>query len=363
MCSAFPDRDLHLSPAYQALCARAVGAYTPGPTDSPVTSGKFRSLLASMVAWSRAFVAEPEQVSILSAGMRSVVVLVAGAEDSVVVKHFRRRDSASNSGGFGYLREKHGLIALNQLVPGSYSALLGFDDRARCLALEQVPGPPLSQVLARLLGQNQPASKNGAGPRTACPPDEELGQLLDAWVDFYSALLTSPYQAQAQATFRQALAQADPQAPSPGSLTSPNLALKGLKTLMPGLAPDSPEWTAHHQQLESILYPAPQHSILSPGDFSPANLVLAQTQPKGIDAEGTAIHHWALPLAELILGFPSYPGPPLPPQALTSAPWARAAHRLYRTICPYQPHPSPAQDPQVQAALLTIRAILAEQKN
>ncbi len=88
----------------------------------------------------------PFSLTILSTGMRSVVLRVRYGSnphtpwqpESVILKRYRRGDSATNAGGFGYLREKYGAVALDEMVPDIYPALYGVDDDLRCLALEDV---------------------------------------------------------------------------------------------------------------------------------------------------------------------------------------------------------------------------------
>lgn len=332
---------------YSSVCDDAISSYVVGVADSPVDTPKFRSLLGAMVGFASSFVAGVERVEIFSAGMRSVVVGVWGATGGVVVKHFRRKDSASNSGGFGYLREKHGLVALESLGSGCFSALRGFDDSARFLALEEVTGAPLSEVFL--------SSQDGA-PTLA----------LRVWVDFWLARLSCAQQEQAQKDFVAALAEADPAAITPGSLTSPKLAVKGLERLcaLESVEVSSAEFQKRQKLVEGILIPDQADLVLSSGDFSPANLLVetdSSPRVRGIDAEGSAVHHWALPLAEVLLGFPSHPVFRLPEELVQSPEYQAEATRFYTRLCPGSPAEAPLADERVHGAVLTLRSLLLEQ--
>lgn len=369
-----------LSSPLAELARQAASAYTAKPSDQPVLSPAFIRLLTTILAQApRLLGHQVGSAEILSAGMRSVVVRVGSAGSTsagpisasargrtAVLKYFRRKDSASNSGGFGYLREKHGLAALDQIAPGLYPKLLATDDEARLLALEDVAPPPhqdgksISQAWIPL-----------ADFFTGNPADQKLA--LTAYTETWAQILTSPHQEKAASSFTSALAAADPAAPRPGAQPSPRLAIKGLNVLahQAGLEPDSPQLALWHNQVHSIIYPAPTHQVLSSGDFSPTNLLI-QPQPAGtnpsatpriraIDAEGTCLHHWALPLAEMRLGFPSWPDGPLPSSLISTPIWRTATDNLYRRIAP-TPLPHPTQDPHLAAAQLTIQATLAEQQ-
>ncbi|WP_421083432.1 hypothetical protein [Rothia nasimurium] len=360
-----------LSSPLAELAQQAASSYRAKPTDQPVMSPAFLRLLthvlhqASLQAGRQVAAAE-----VLSAGMRSVVVRVTWAGPALpaprgrtaVLKYFRRRDSATNSGGFGYLREKHGLPALAELMPGLYPQLLTADDEHRLLILEDVSGSPSPVSLGDLM------LSTGA--------DATPHQALTAWADTWASILSSPAQATTQASFSAELARADARASAPGSLPSPQLAFKGLHLLAErqGVAVGSAEFAHMERAVASIIYPAPSERVLSSGDFSPANLLVTLPTPppgagagpslplpvRGIDAEGTCLHHWALPLAEMLLGFPSWPEGPLPPATAQSPSWRGVAQELYRRICP-TPQADMDADPRLAAAYLTIRAILAEQ--
>ncbi|WP_237198508.1 hypothetical protein [Rothia nasimurium] len=339
---------------FASRAAQAASAYSHSAVEQPVDSPAFLRLLAGLLERSVELTGvQVASAQILSSGMRSVVVRVRDHRGaSCVLKYFRRKDSARNSGGFGYLREKHGLAALEQVAPGLYPRLLAADDAARLLILEDVTGGFSSAIS---LGELLLSSGADATPR----------QALDAWVDTWASILGSPAQAAARASFAAELASADARASAPGSLPSPQLAFKGLRLLAEreGVPVGSVEFTRMEQAVEGIIYPAPSERVLSSGDFSPANL-LHQAAPasglRGIDAEGTCWHHWALPVAELLLGFPSWPEGPLPPALVASPTWQTKTQDFYQRIAP-RPQTTLDRDKQVTAATLTIQAILAEQ--
>lgn len=348
-----------------SLLEQAISSYSPTSSDQPVSSAAFRSLASQLLeAGLRLLSAAAPGVQltgleIFSAGMRSVVLrleLAGFSAPSVVLKYFRRRDSARNSGGFGYLREKQGLGALEQLAPGLYPRLLAADDSARLLLLEDVSGGRAGQSLADLLLSAQVNPVDGL---------QAAQRALELWTATWAGLLRSPAQAAAQASFTAELARADGRASAPGSLPSPQLALKGLPLLAKrqGLRVGSAEFARMEQAVANIIYPAAAERLLSSGDFSPANLV-QQAAPgvgvRGIDAEGSCWHHWALPVAELLLGFPSWPEGPVSADLLGSDLWQGAAQRFYEQLAP-APLSDLGADRSVVAAQLTIRAILAEQ--
>lgn len=343
------------SPSFFASrAAQAASAYSPSAVEQPVDSPTFLRLLAGLLERSVELTGvQVASAQILSSGMRSVVVRVRDHRGaSCVLKYFRRKDSARNSGGFGYLREKHGLAALEQVAPGLYPRLLAADDAARLLILEDVTGGFSSAIS---LGELLLSSGADAVPR----------QALDAWVDTWASILGSPAQAAAQVSFAAELASADARASAPGSLPSPQLAFKGLRLLAErkGVPVGSTEFTQMEQAVEGIIYPAPSERVLSSGDFSPANL-LQQAAPgtgvRGIDAEGTCWHHWALPVAELLLGFPSWPEGPVSTNLVESILWQEAVQRFYEQVAPGHLSNIDA-DKSVIAAQLAIRVILAEQ--
>lgn len=358
------------SPRFAALVAAAAAAYTPSSTESPVTSAAFARLATSMLEFA-------EQMSgrrvgaaeILSAGMRSVVLRLvfegpdtspggtASARSSCVVKFFRRRDAASNSGGFGYLREKHGLAALDELVPGVYPQLLASDDGRRTLMMGDLAAGATSELksCAELMVQGS----------------QQAALALRAYLDLWTAVLRSPTQQKTVEGFRQQLALADPKASSPGSLTSPALVLKGLERMV--VSGDLP---ADHLArvrgiIETLLATSPHQSVLTSGDFSPLNVVLFVSPPsslstgnlavRALDAEGSAWHHPALLIAEVLLGFPSTPGPSLTTylseRQLQEAALMLAQH-LYPGVLTIE---ELTGLPEVEAAVVIIQSIRAEQ--
>ena len=343
------------SPSFFASrAAQAASAYSPNAVEQPVDSPAFLRLLAGLLERSVELTGvHIADAQILSSGMRSVVVRVRDYRGaSCVLKYFRRKDSARNSGGFGYLREKHGLAALEQVAPGLYPRLLAADDAARLLILEDVTGGFSSAIS---LGELLLSSGADAAPR----------QALDAWVDTWASILGSPAQAAAQASFAAELAGADARASAPGSLPSPQLAVKGLRLLAEreGVPLGSVEFTQMEQAVEGIIYPAPSERALSSGDFSPANLLQLAAPAsgvRGVDAEGTCWHHWALPVAELLLGFPSWPEGPLPQAVLSSLTWHTKTQEFYERVSP-QPQAAFDHDQHVASAVLTLQAILTEQ--
>lgn len=349
-----------LSSPLAGLAQQAASSYRAKPTDQPVTSPAFLRLLTHLLDQASFLVGrQVAAAEVLSAGMRSVVVRVTWAGPALpaprgrtaILKYFRRKDSATNSGGFGYLREKHGLPALAELVPGLYPQLLTADDEHRLLILEDVSGSPSPVSLGDLM------LSTGA--------DVTPHQALTAWADTWASILSSPAQATAQASFSAELARADSRASAPGSLPSPQLAFKGLHLLAErqGVAVGSAEFTHMEQAVASIIYPAPSERVLSSGDFSPANL-LQQAVPtsgiRGIDAEGTCWHHWALPVAELLLGFPSWPEGPVSADLVENTLWQGTVQRFYKQVAPI-PLSDFGADRSVVTAQLTIRAILTEQ--
>lgn len=358
------------SPRFAVLIAAAADAYTPSSTESPVTSAAFARLAAAMLDFAeQTSGCRVGAVKILSAGMRSVVLRLvfegsdtspggtASATSSRIVKFFRRRDAASNSGGFGYLREKHGLAALDELVPGVYPQLLAADDGRRTLMMEDLASGATSELksCAELMVQGS----------------QQAALALRAYLDLWTAVLGSPAQQKTIEGFRQQLSLADPKASSPGSLTSPALVLKGLERMVVSgdLPPD--HLARVRGNLETLLAVSPHQSVLTSGDFSPLNVVLSVAQPpalstgnlavRALDAEGSAWHHPALLIAEVLLGFPSTPGPSLTTY-LNERQLQEAALMLAQHIYPGIPTAEELTSvPEVEAALLIIQGIRAEQ--
>ncbi|MDU2146236.1 MAG: hypothetical protein E7E68_12205, partial [Staphylococcus sp.] len=118
-----------------ALIEEAIALYTPVPPQASADSAAMRRNLSRMLAWAKGLERsggrDLASVRILGTGMRSVVVRVnfeaadpaEAAEalpSSLILKRYRRKDATQNAGGFGYLRERYGLPALNEQVPGLF---------------------------------------------------------------------------------------------------------------------------------------------------------------------------------------------------------------------------------------------------
>ncbi|SIL16264.1 phosphotransferase [Rothia sp. ND6WE1A] len=349
-----------LTDGFSSLCEKSCALYELQPGDSPVTTPKFRALLQMMVTLgaTRLEAGALENIEILSAGMRSVVVRGDFERQSAILKYFRRKDSAVNSGGFGYLREKHGLICLNDTVPGSFSRLLFAEDSQRVLGIEYVPGRSLADYFL-----------DSAQAQAA----------LSSWIDFWTpfAQQNSSQTKGAIFDFAHRLAQADPAASTPGMIASPQMALKGLIKLVeqrkiPGRVGESLtpiELDQLQQQLKSIVFPPRSElTILSSGDFSPHNILITDLEnpsgsnmgSRGIDAEGSAIHHRYLPLAEMLLGFPSADDSGRYSRFVSSTWWLDSARTLYERAFGY-PGSQMLTDPLLGATILTVQCVLAEQ--
>lgn len=326
------------------ILERAIAEYHPAPTHSPADSEAFRVSVLKMLSWAATLPAIgdriPLSLTILSTGMRSVVLRVRYGSnphtpwqpESVILKRYRRGDSATNAGGFGYLREKYGAVALDEMVPDIYPALYGVDDDLRCLALEDVvfegSVPVANSLIAdtstQLFNQNNTARAFAA--YAAVWGEFAQQGIFDDTVDQY----------------RASLAKADRRAQFPGAMPSPKLAEKGLQRLYPDLpaerSEDAEEPTNDLQELIFRFHritqpfflkrpPVPEQFkrsrgqvyILSSGDFSPHNVLYspADTAPsrgigtRAFDTEGTCIHHRGFPFVEAMLGFPSSPQYPL----------------------------------------------------
>ena len=335
----------HLS----ALIEEAIAAYSPVPPQASADSASMRQNLMQLLSWAHSLeqvAARPvERVQILGTGMRSVVVRVAyepAAESSeslptsIIVKRYRRKDSTVNAGGFGYLRERYGLEALNLQVPGLFPQLYGADPELRVLALEDVSagtveGEQYSVAHALLEGTEQQAL-----------------DALNYYIEAYRALAASGIMGEAVEDYRLNLARADRKAQFPGAIASPGLAERGLKKLY-GVADEarSPEHDADSPDSSSAAHedapvlpaaveelsfrfrrvlqpfftkrpPVPEQFklnrgkvyMLSSGDFSPQNVLIGSAdgaQVRMVDAEGTCLHHRGFPFVESMLGFPSSP--------------------------------------------------------
>ena len=310
------------------ILERAIAEYHPAPTHSPADSEAFRVSVLKMLSWAATLPAIgdriPFSLTILSTGMRSVVLRVRYGSnphtpwqpESVILKRYRRGDSATNAGGFGYLREKYGAVALDEMVPDIYPALYGVDDDLRCLALEDVAFegsvPVANSLIAdtstQLFNQNNTARAFAA--YAAVWGEFARQGIFDDTVDQY----------------RASLAKADRRAQFPGAMPSPKLAEKGLQRLYPDLpaerSEDAEEPTNDLQELIFRFHritqpfflkrpPVPEQFkrsrgqvyMLSSGDFSPHNVLYspADTAPsrgigtRAFDTEGTCIHHRGFP--------------------------------------------------------------------
>ena len=339
-----PDGE-HLS----ALIEEAIAAYSPVPPQASADSASMRQNLMQLLSWAHSLdqvaARTVERVQILGTGMRSVVVRVAyepaveSAESlptSIIVKRYRRKDSTVNAGGFGYLRERYGLEALNLQVPGLFPQLYGADPELRVLALEDVSagtveGEQYSVAHALLEGTEQQAL-----------------DALNYYIEAYRALAASGIMGEAVEDYRLNLARADRKAQFPGAIASPGLAERGLKKLY-GVADEarSPEHDADSPDSSSAAHedapvlpaaveelsfrfrrvlqpfftkrpPVPEQFklnrgkvyMLSSGDFSPQNVLIGSAdgaQVRMVDAEGTCLHHRGFPFVESMLGFPSSP--------------------------------------------------------
>ena len=339
-----PDGEL-----LSTLIEEAIAAYSPVPPQASADSASMRQNLMQLLSWAHSLeqvaARTVERVQILGTGMRSVVVRVVyepAAEPaeslptSIIVKRYRRKDSTVNAGGFGYLRERYGLEALNLQVPGLFPQLYGADPELRVLALEDVSagtveGEQYSLAHALLEGTEQ--------------------QVLDAlnyYIEAYRALAASGIMGEAVEDYRLNLARADRKAQFPGAIASPGLAERGLKKLY-GVADEarSPEHDADSPASSSAAHedtpvlpaaveelsfrfrrvlqpfftkrpPVPEQFklnrgkvyMLSSGDFSPQNVLIGSAdgaQVRMVDAEGTCLHHRGFPFVEAMLGFPSSP--------------------------------------------------------
>ena len=339
-----PDGEL-----LSALIEEAITTYSPVPPQASADSASMRQNLMQLLSWAHSLdqvaARAVERVQILGTGMRSVVVRVAyepAAEPagslptSIIVKRYRRKDSTVNAGGFGYLRERYGLEALNLQVPGLFPQLYGADPELRVLALEDVSagtveGEQYSVAHALLEGTEQQAL-----------------DALNYYIEAYRALAASGIMGEAVEDYRLNLARADRKAQFPGAIASPGLAERGLKKLY-GVADEarSPEHdadtpassSAAHEDapvlpaaVEELSFrfrrvlqpfftkrpPVPEQFklnrgkvyMLSSGDFSPQNVLIGSAdgaQVRMVDAEGTCLHHRGFPFVEAMLGFPSSP--------------------------------------------------------
>jgi len=216
-----PDGEL-----LNTLIEEAIAAYSPVPPQASADSASMRQTLMQLLSWAHSLeqvaARTVERVQILGTGMRSVVVRVVyepAAESAEIVKRYRRKDSTVNAGGFGYLRERYGLEALNRQVPGLFPQLYGADPELRVLALEDVSagtveGEQYSVAHALLEGTEQQAL-----------------DALNYYIEAYHSLAASGIMGEAVEDYRLNLARADRKAQFPGAIASPGLAERGLKKL------------------------------------------------------------------------------------------------------------------------------------
>ena len=213
-----PDGEL-----LNTLIEEAIAAYSPVPPQASADSASMRQTLMQLLSWAHSLeqvaARTVERVQILGTGMRSVVVRVVyepAAESaqsfestqslptSIIVKRYRRKDSTVNAGGFGYLRERYGLEALNRQVPGLFPQLYGADSELRVLALEDVSagtveGEQYSVAHALLEGTEQQAL-----------------DALNYYIEAYRSLAASGIMGEAVEDYRLNLARADRKAQFPG---------------------------------------------------------------------------------------------------------------------------------------------------
>lgn len=332
----------------EALIQEAITLYTPVPPQASADSAAMRRNLSRMLAWARGLEQsggrDLANVRILGTGMRSVVVRVnfedsgpaEAAEalpSSLILKRYRRKDSTQNAGGFGYLRERYGLLALNEQVPGLFPRFYGANAELRVIALEDVSagtaeGEQYSVAHALLEGTEQQAL-----------------DALNYYIEAYRSLAASGIMGEAVEDYRLNLARADRKAQFPGAIASPGLAERGLKriygvdeqehledregfelpedlesrsTLPPTVEELSFRFRRVLQPFFTKRPPVPEQFklnrgrvyMLSSGDFSPQNVLIgpAEDAPvRIVDAEGTCLHHRGFPFVEAMLGFPSSP--------------------------------------------------------
>lgn len=329
-----------------ALIEEAIALYTPVPPQASADSAAMRRNLSRMLAWAKGLEQsggrDLASVRILGTGMRSVVVRVAyepAAESaeflptSIIVKRYRRKDSTVNAGGFGYLRERYGLEALNEQVPGLFPRFYGADAELRVIALEDVSA-----------GTAEDEQYSVAHALTEGTEQQAL-DALNYYIEAYRSLGASGIMGEAVESYRANLARADRKAQFPGAIASPALAERGLKRIY---GVDEQEHPENHEGFElpedlesrSTLPPAVEELsfrfrrvvqpfftkrppvpeqfklnrgrvyMLSSGDFSPQNVLIgpAEEAPvRIVDAEGTCLHHRGFPFVEAMLGFPSSP--------------------------------------------------------
>lgn len=336
------------SPHREALYVSATSNYPLKPTDSPVKTPKFFGILDLLVEVAAAACDIGQdalvQLDILSAGMRSVVVRCvfdleldsSGTRFSVIAKHYRRKDSAYNSGGFGYAREVCALPTFARFSPGLFTTLVGSDAVKRVIVTEDLGN--IRSVHSQLVSG-------------------ELEQGLKSYLTFFEAVYAQDHKWHLD--FKNRVHELDAKATSPGALTSPRLAIKGWRRLatITGTALSEPLETA----LEINTVPGfLTHTVLTHGDFSPHNLAATSLGTRGFDAEGAAIHHTLLPVADMMLGFPLSPAHPSYLPLVETQLWQGTCRRLYELATQHDQAPNFDTDLHLTEQLLILTGMVVE---
>ncbi|WP_178945861.1 hypothetical protein [Kocuria sp. TGY1127_2] len=246
-------------------------------------SPRAREPLRHGCALSAEFLGEPiDSAELLSSTNRSVVVRCRAGQASVVVKHFRRRDSARNASGFGYLRARYG----SDVLPSS-ARLVAHDDADRILIFEDF-GSSVDQNLNR----------------------EDLRKWISIWPS-----MVLPAESSAALWFRDSLAAADPIAAAkgrPGALPSLGLLDRSRLSI---------------EDVGRLL--DPKVSVLWCGDMTPGNFApSADGGYRQIDTEGTGYCDPAILVAEVRMGLPSAIGHKRLHALLDPDEWGDAADSL-----------------------------------
>ncbi len=201
----------------------------------------------------------PMEVEVLAESFRAIVLRCRTRESSVVAKHFRRRDSATNASGFGFLRARHGAEVLPHVA-----RLLAVDEVARMLIFEDV-------------GSGDPVTK---GPLS-----------FRSWLHSWPTLCRDADSTLGRA-FRNSIAASDPESARRGT----SGALPSLGLLRRRGIPES--------EIRRLI--EPERSVLWCGDMNPSNFV--RHRERGIlqiDTEGTGYCDPALLVAEVRGRLPS----------------------------------------------------------
>ena len=326
---------------------QAIRAYIPAPSHAPADSKRFRRLAMQLLDWTASAPLgrmmpehSPRELvhcQILGTSMRSIVLRLryrharTGQVVRVVVKHFRRRDSLHNSGGFGLARElasaRHFSALTDGVLPGYYT----HSDGLRAIVLEDSSASFADPVpLARALSSDDSVVRRSG---------------FRALTQFYAALGGIPVDADAALAFRRELASLDKRSPFPGGAASFSLASRGAAKLFPqGSAEgDTDPYTQLRFAFKRIAQPVflargtlasdelarafaatrGADYMVSTGDFNPENVLCSPSSlgfasavssdavpARGVDAEGSAFVHRGMLFAEVMLGFPSSPAYP-----------------------------------------------------